>query len=198
MLARKPTPPPPFFLLAACFQQVPQEELLVTSQHPFWGDVSPNNISSASQFLQGDFRLFNAYGGTSGNGTGVGSTPDPCHTVLTGMLGIIFGGGESSRNMGTTDISGSGQAYQVAEGRLGAKGQAGSQTINNRTVPWIYSVIEFDSSGHPTVSDHSTFPTFFVYINGALQPGLSSAQSTVDAFVNGYDSSNENSWSPVP
>ena len=30
----------PFFLLAACFQQVPQEELLVTPQHPFWGDVS--------------------------------------------------------------------------------------------------------------------------------------------------------------
>jgi hypothetical protein len=41
-LALKPTPPYPFFLLAACFQQVPEEELLVTPQHPFWGDVSPS------------------------------------------------------------------------------------------------------------------------------------------------------------
>jgi hypothetical protein len=124
----------------------------------------PNTIFPGSQFIQGDFRLFNAYGGTSGNGTGVGSTPDPCHTVLTGMLGIIFGGGQASKNnMGTTGISGSGQAYQVAEGRIGTNGQAGSQTINNRTVPWIYSVIAFDSSGNPTVSDHSTFPTFFLY-----------------------------------
>jgi hypothetical protein len=40
-LTDKATPSTPFFLLAACFQQVPQEELLVTLQHPFWGDVSP-------------------------------------------------------------------------------------------------------------------------------------------------------------
>ena len=39
-LTRRPTPPHPLFLLAACFQQVPQEELLVTPQHPFWSDVS--------------------------------------------------------------------------------------------------------------------------------------------------------------
>jgi beta-glucosidase len=33
--------------------------------------------------------------------------------------------------------------------------------------------------------------------NIVSRPG-DSVQSTVDAFVNGYDASNENSWSPVP
>ena len=50
-LTRRPTPPHPFFLLAACFQQVPQEELLVPPQHPFWDDVSPYSRCVAACFL---------------------------------------------------------------------------------------------------------------------------------------------------
>ena len=38
---------------------------------------------------------------------------------------------------------------QLAEGRIGRVGQRGSMTINQqRTVPWIWSAIEFDSQGN--------------------------------------------------
>jgi hypothetical protein len=101
--------------------------------------------------------------------------------------------------MGKIGVSGSGKTYQIAEGRIGKVGQWGSQTINQgRTVPYIYSVIEFDAAGNPTVSDRTTFPTFYVYINGVLHSGLTSTQSTVKAFVTGYDASNVGNWSPVP
>ena len=66
--------------------------------------------------------------------------------------------------------------------RLGTMGQAGSQTINNgRTVPWIWSVIEFDSSGNPTYSDVGMFSTYSVYSNGSLVKTY--PQSTVANFV---------------
>jgi hypothetical protein len=49
-LTSKATPFRPVFLLAACFQQVPEEELLVTPQHPIRGGVSPYSRCEAAWF----------------------------------------------------------------------------------------------------------------------------------------------------
>jgi hypothetical protein len=158
----------------------------------------PPTITSINQFSKGDFRLFNDWGNGTG-GVAVGNSPDPCGSVLSTMVAFVFGGGEKSQYEGTSGVSGSGKVYKVADGRVGKLGQTVSQTINHgRTVPWIYSVIAFDQNGNPTVSDHATFPTYYVYISGVLHPELSSAQSPVNDFVNGYDATNEGAWSPVP
>ena len=66
------------------------------------------------------------------------------------------------------DFSNSGNLYQLAEGRIGLIGQLVSETINERTVPWVWSVIEFDASGNPYFTDHSIFPTYSIYENGSL------------------------------
>jgi len=75
--------------------------------------------------------------------------------------------GQPSPYQGATGTSPSGEIYQLSEGRVGQLGQSGSITINNgQTVPWVWSVIEFDSSGNPTFTNNSIFPTFTVYKNG--------------------------------
>ena len=70
----------------------------------------------------------------------------------------------------------------AAEGRIGTVGQRGSETINGgRTVPWIWSAIEFNTTGTPTYSNVGMFPTYSVYVSGSLVATY--AQSTVAAFV---------------
>jgi hypothetical protein len=83
--------------------------------------------------------------------------------------------------MGASGISASGKSYELVEGRIGFAGQRGSATINGRTVPWIWSVIEFDSSGNPTYNDVAVFPTYSVYINGVLK--ITYAQTSVVTFA---------------
>ncbi len=157
----------------------------------------PSTIVPNTQLTGGNYRLFNDWGNSKGSYR-VGITPDPCKFLGSTVNGWV-GGGQASKNMGLSGTSASGKVYQIAEGRIGKIGQWGSQTINQgRTVPYIYDIIEFDNAGNPTVSDHATFPTYYVYFSGVLQPGLTVTQSTVKAFVTGYDASNENSWSPVP
>lgn len=51
---------------------------------------------------------------------------------------------------------------------MSAIGLLVNQTLNGTTTPFIWSVIEFNSSGAPTYSQVSMFPTFYVYINGTL------------------------------
>jgi hypothetical protein len=59
--------------------------------------------------------------------------------------------------------------YRTTEGRIGPTGQAINRTINGGTTPWIWSVIEFDSSGNLIVPiDHAMFPTYSIYWNGNL------------------------------
>jgi len=94
------------------------------------------------------------------------------------FLGISQG--QSDRYDGNSSTSPSGELYQMAEGRVGLVGQLLTTTFYNAsqsvagtnvvgvTVPWIYSVIEFDSFGNPTTSIHTIFPTFSVYENGNL------------------------------
>jgi hypothetical protein len=147
----------------------------------------PASITPSAQFSAGNYRIFSDFGHGSG-ALNVGVTPDPCGL---GVIPAWVGTGEASPYMGKCATSNctspSGEIYQLAEGRIGKMGQRGSQTINGgRTVPWIWSVIEFSSSGTPTYSNHAMFPTYSVYTNGLLTTTF--AQSPVATFVANDDS----------
>jgi hypothetical protein len=152
----------------------------------------PSTITPSAQFSAGNYRLFNDYGGNGKPGYNVGVTPDPC---ATGFIPGWVGAGEPYLNGGPGE-SGSGQIYQLAEGRIGKVGQTGSMTINSgRTVPWVWSVIEFNSSGNPTYSDTAIFPTYSVYVNGSLVATYT--QSSVASFV-AYDQTYQRTPSQIP
>lgn len=85
-----------------------------------------------------NYRLANDYGGKAG-AFQVGITPDPCGTNLPGPIANWVAAGEASIYNGATGTSPSGQAYQLAEGRLGSFGQAVNQTLNGHTSPFIFS-----------------------------------------------------------
>jgi len=140
----------------------------------------PSTITPSAQLKGGNYRLFNDFGGSGQPlGTNVGYTPDPCKTGLLDWAGA----GEPSQYEGYSSTSPAGQVYQIAEGRIGRAGQAGSETINGRTVPWIWSAIEFNSAnGTPNYNPPlGTFPTYYLYVNGTLT--YTFAQSTVAAFI---------------
>jgi hypothetical protein len=140
----------------------------------------PSTITPSAQLNGGNYRLFNDFGGSGlPLGTNVGYTPDPCKTGLLDWAGA----GQPSQYEGYSSTSPAGQVYQIAEGRIGTAGQAGSETINGRTVPWIWSAIEFNSAnGTPNYSPPlGTFPTYYLYVNGTLT--YTFPQSTVAAFI---------------
>jgi hypothetical protein len=144
----------------------------------------PPTIIPSSQLAGGNFRLFNDFQVGPGSvpvisTTQVGITPDPCKTgVIPGWIQA----GQPHPNNGTINTSPSGEKYQLAEGRIGTVGQLGSETLNGgRTVPWIWSVVEFDSSGNPTTTNDAMFPTYSVYSNGVLTATY--PQSAVATFV---------------
>jgi len=147
------------------------------------------------------YRMFNDYGGSQPNANGAlaGTTPDPCNWV-GGTINGWLGGGQASQYNGNTGTSSSGKQYQVADVRVGKGGQLAYQTVSAvtslRTVPWIYSVIEFDSAGDPFASDVASFPTYSVYVNNSLVATYT--QSSVLSFFSNYTQSNEASWSPAP
>lgn len=132
----------------------------------------PATINPASQLSGGDFRLFNDLQSSffQSNGvissatlTGVaavGATPDPCGS------GLSFVGQNHTNNSAAGVTSSAIGVYQLAEGRVGTTGQAVSLTINGRSVPWIWSVIKFDTAGNPITTDHAIFPTYSVYKDG--------------------------------
>lgn len=159
----------------------------------------PSTISDPTTVREGgNYRLFNTFGSSYNASPNAGMTPNPCawgNAVIPDWVAA----GQASQYMNKFGTSSSGKLYLIAEGRIGRLGQRGSETINQgRTVPWIYDVIEFDMNGNITVSDHATFPTYYVYIDGYLHTELTSNQSTVRAFVYGYDASNEMGWNPIP
>jgi hypothetical protein len=141
----------------------------------------PSTITPSVELAGGNYRLFNDFGGSGlPLGPQVGSTPDPCKTGFLDWAGA----GQPSQYEGYSSTSPAGQVYQINEGRIGTAGQAGSMTINGgRTVPWIWSVIEFNSAnGTPNLSPpHAMFPTYSLYVNGTLT--YTFAQSTVAAFT---------------
>lgn len=137
--------------------------------------------------LAGDYRLFNrlqiAHRVKNGEVIGApkftkaktlaGLTPDPCGAVSPRLPETHVANGAKGI---TTDKSG---VYQVAQGRVGAFGQAVDTTINDyggtvgATTPWIWTVIKFDVAGNyvfpfavgnkPNIS---MFPTVSIYENG--------------------------------
>jgi hypothetical protein len=138
----------------------------------------PSTITPSSYWMTGNFRIYNDYGSPSGGAYKIGSTPNPCGT---GDVPGWLSAGQPSQYNGATGVSGSGQTYQLAEGRVGKVGQAVNQTLNGMTTPWIWTVIEFNSAGTPNWLDHAMFPTYWVYINGTLS--FKYPQSSVSAFI---------------
>ena len=90
----------------------------------------------------------------------VGSTADPCGSPLKRP-------GQVHPNNGYRGVDSAGQGVaQLVEGRLGPTGQTINKTINGGTTPWIWNVIEFDSTGSIILPvDHAMFPTYSIYLN---------------------------------
>jgi hypothetical protein len=148
----------------------------------------------ANQKAAGDFRLISDFGGTSKGFYQNGITPDPCGTSVPKSILDWLGDSQPSPYNGP-GTSTSGKAYQLLEARIGTVGQLASETINGRTVPWVWSVIEFDSAGNPTYSDVATFPTYYIYSNGTLVKTY--PQSTVASFA-AKDATNVRLPSQIP
>jgi len=123
----------------------------------------PDPISPSALLAGADYRLFN----DNTLGTVVGSTADPCKTGNVTGWGISLAG-DYSRYDGNIGISPSGQIYQVNEGQVGLADQAVNLTLNGRSTPWIWSVIEFDIWGDFTGNLHAMFPTYSVYVDNNL------------------------------
>jgi hypothetical protein len=144
----------------------------------------PATITPSNQRSGGNYRLYNDFGGSrAGNGVDIGITPDPCGANVPASILNWIATGQKSTYMGESDTSPSGKIYQLSEGRVGTMGQKGYETINGKapgSMPWIWSVIEFDSTGNPTYSDTGMFPTYSVYVNGTLVNTYH--QSAVESF----------------
>jgi len=148
----------------------------------------PATITPTTQLNGGDFRVFNDYqvslfefGGVISSASStkatveVGATPDPCGS------GVRTAGQEHPNN-GAQGLTPSATGiYELVEGRIGSIGQAISFTLNGRTVPWIWNVIEFNALGSPTTTNDSIFPTFSVYQNGSLVATY--PQSSITSFI---------------
>jgi hypothetical protein len=148
----------------------------------------PATINPTTQLTGGNFRLFNDYqvslfefGGIISSASSTkatveaGSTPDPCGIAPNAA-------GQSSPYNGAQGLTPSDTGvYELAEGRVGTIGQAISQTINGRTVPWIWNVIEFSATGSPSTNNNSIFPTFYVYVNGTQTATY--PQSSLTSFI---------------
>ena len=105
----------------------------------------------------------------------VGTTPDPCGT------GAHPAGENHASNGASGPTPSATSMYQLVEGRIGTLGQAVNLTINGRTVPWVWGVIQFDISGNPITTDHAMFPTYYVYKNGTRIATYS--QSALSPFI---------------
>ncbi|HLG15120.1 MAG TPA: hypothetical protein VJH03_11545 [Blastocatellia bacterium] len=136
----------------------------------------PPSINPDSILAGGDFRFFGRFkvnfsvvNGVITNPqyiqsvSKVGDTPDPCHFAPSI-------GGEAHPENGANRVTPSGWwVYLLTEGRIGKIGQKVSNTINGRTVPWIWTVIRFHLTGIPDFGDNAVyFPTYYVYGNGSF------------------------------
>lgn len=138
----------------------------------------PPSTITPSTFVNNDnsYRLFNDYGAPTGSAYRIGITPNPCGSFPVPNWARA---GQPSQYNGATTCP-SGGCYQLAEGRLGTAGRAVNQTLNSKSTPWIWSVIQFGASG-PVDSDHAMFPTYSIYQNGVLI--RTDPQSTPAAFM---------------
>jgi hypothetical protein len=133
---------------------------------------SINPVVEGNLGILGAYRLFNDFQVSTGPNVGtvaVGWTPDPC-----GFSPVPIPADSSNQWngwIGTTPTTVN--TYQIAQARVGSVGQRVYATLNNgATVPWIWSVVEFDSYGNPVMignpANYQVFPTFTVYVNGTV------------------------------
>jgi hypothetical protein len=138
----------------------------------------PNTITPASVLAAPTtYKIFNEFGNGSGAWQ-MGQTENPCGGAAVSWY---TPSGQANQNMGTVGGTAAGNIYALAEGRIGFAAQLIGNTINcgghissvTTCTPWIYSVAEFDSSTGETANvtdpaNYSPFPTYFVYLNGAI------------------------------
>jgi hypothetical protein len=147
------------------------------------GNVDPGLAITPPTFthLNYQYRLFADYSPSLGiHTTAIGYTPDPCGTPFAYLQGATY----PQNGHYTGDLNGTGKSlygynFLLAETRVGSAGQAGWRTLNNqRDIPWVWSVIEFDQNGYsirlqnasstvPT-TNYQIFPTYSVYVDGIL------------------------------
>lgn len=114
--------------------------------------------------------------------TVLGRTPPPC-TLASALdfLGLIPTAAELHPTNGRQNLEGP-TFWQLAQGRLGAEGQAVNRTVNApekelnllpEVTPFIWTVVQFDENGQFTGLGScglgkrcSFFPTHSVYVNG--------------------------------
>ena len=120
--------------------------------------------------------------------TAVGNTVEPCGSGATAI-------GVTHPNDGNVGTSLFGDKYQLSEVRVDRAGQNGWAALHNQaTIPWVWSVIEFDQNGYPDygrlknassinpTTNYQLFPTYSVYINGKLL--YKTTQGTSASFAN--------------
>jgi hypothetical protein len=156
----------------------------------FSGNQQPPSTITPSTFQNQvkSFRAFNDYApGLGIQNTVVGDTLDPCGSGI-GVVGV------ANANSGKVGTSLFGDQYQLAEVRVDQAGQNGWAALNNqRAIPWVWSVIEFDKNGNPDygriqnssptipTTNYQIFPTYSVYINKKLM--YQTQQGTPGAFA---------------
>jgi hypothetical protein len=157
------------------------------------GNQDPGKTITPSTFTSFNFqyRLFADYSPSQGiHTTSIGYTPDPCGTPLVYVQGVAYSqNGHYTGDSNGTSTSLFGDQFLLAETRVGSAGQAGWKTLNNqREIPWVWSVIEFDPNGYPDLgriqntpmpltnptnptnptTNYQIFPTYSVYSDGIL------------------------------
>jgi len=141
--------------------------------------------ASTSQ-LTGGFKLFNDFGGTGTSNTAqIGKSPDPCPGAPAGWFSLA---GATNQWNEYSSMSNSGWIYQINEGAMTLPAQVLFITINQHSTPWIWSVIEFSSSGSTSSVSNQIFPTYYTYVNGALVNGPAQGPLANFTVLNGTNS----------
>jgi hypothetical protein len=148
-------------------------------------DPGPTITPSTFTSLNFQYRLFADYSpGLGIHTTSIGYTPDPCGTPFAYVQGDTYSqNGHYTGDSNGTGTSLFGDKFLLAETRVGSAGQKGWKTLNNqREIPWVWSVIEFDQNGYPDygriqnnplpltnpTTNYQIFPTYSVYSDGKL------------------------------
>ena len=167
------------------------------------GNINPGFLIVPSMFttLNFQYRLFADYSPAQGiHRALIGYTPDPCGTPFAYLQGVPHAhNGYYTGDSNGTGPSQLGYSYLLAETRVGTAGQAGWKTLNDeQEIPWVWSVIEFDSNGTPqnfknssTVScpggavsvNYQIFPTYSVYKSSLGSP-ISTLKATIQQGAN--------------
>ncbi len=128
----------------------------------------------------------------------VGVTPEPCSGFQIQIFSLPV---QTNAINGESGLTPNGLwMYQVNEARIGSDGQGVNQFLNGpagadytTTTPWIWSVIQFDANGYTqafsqnstnsTTQNLGSFPAYWIYTNGYLDPSYQINQSGLMTFI---------------